>query len=105
MQDALSKLGFILQKEAQAEFEQQECTICLTDFEAGVKVTALPCDERHFFHTDCIKKWAENQRYCCPLCNKEFTYESLTEVKKVKTQKSKCPDKVNKEPIETQLHV
>ena len=50
-----------------------ECTICLEPWEYGTSVVALPCDSRHFFHTDCIVRWAEKRSYRCPLCNIEFT--------------------------------
>lgn len=34
--------------------DHTECTICLVDFESKDMVTALPCDVRHYFHTECI---------------------------------------------------
>mmetsp|Transcript_19902 Transcript_19902/g.26860 ORF Transcript_19902/g.26860 Transcript_19902/m.26860 type:complete len:86 (+) Transcript_19902:554-811(+) len=52
--------------------DHQECAICLSDFSVGEMVSPLPCDKRHYFHTDCIKEWA-SKRVHCPLCNKEFT--------------------------------
>ena len=44
-----------------------ECVICMEAFANGQKVTALPCDIRHYFHSRCILAWSENTRNC-PLC-------------------------------------
>ena len=49
----------------------KECIICMEVFIHGVKVTALPCDERHYFHSDCILSWSERHRNC-PLCKKPY---------------------------------
>ena len=38
-----------------AETAQDECTICLDEFEPDSMVTPLPCDVRHYFHTACIQ--------------------------------------------------
>ena len=58
--------------------EHIECSICLLDFEEFDKVTPLPCDSRHYFHTDCIKQWARMKLHC-PLCQKTFTHAQLEE--------------------------
>ena len=56
--------------------EHTECSICLLDFGEADKVTPLPCDNRHYFHTDCIKTWARTKSHC-PLCQKAFTRQQL----------------------------
>ena len=68
--------------------DQSECAICCIVFTTnpvdndgesdGVesRVTKLPCDPSHFFHTACIKQWAR-QKLFCPLCNKAFNFNSL----------------------------
>ena len=59
--------------------EHVECCICLQEFQEGEEVTPLPCDEeRHYFHTECLKQWARIKHFC-PLCNKTFTKEQLDE--------------------------
>ena len=58
--------------------EHTECSICLLDFGRSDHVTPLPCDHRHYFHTDCIKQWAR-QKLHCPLCNKPFTMAEINE--------------------------
>ena len=34
-----------------------ECAICLTKYQENDDVTVLPCNEKHYFHTVCIKDW------------------------------------------------
>ena len=58
--------------------EHTECVICLNDFTESDRVTPLPCDRRHYFHTECIKQWAKQKQYC-PLCNVNFTQQQLEE--------------------------
>ena len=58
--------------------EHIECSICLLDYEETDKVTPLPCDSRHYFHTACIKQWARMKLHC-PLCQKTFTHAQLEE--------------------------
>ena len=65
--------------------EHTECSICLADFEQGERVSPLPCDGRHYFHTECIKEWA-TQRMFCPLCNKPFTPQQLNALNRRFTQ-------------------
>ena len=55
-----------------------ECAICLDSLNPGDQVAPLPCDHRHYFHTDCIKDWAKRNQLC-PLCNVAFTPEKVIE--------------------------
>ena len=51
-----------------------KCIICLSDFEIGDQVSALPC--AHVFHTECIASWLK--KHCqCPVCKFEITLRSL----------------------------
>ncbi|XP_028785294.1 E3 ubiquitin protein ligase RIE1 [Neltuma alba] len=45
--------------------EDAECCICLTSYEDGVELNALPCN--HHFHSTCIVKWLK-MNATCPLC-------------------------------------
>ncbi|WOL06605.1 E3 ubiquitin-protein ligase [Canna indica] len=45
--------------------EDAECCICLTSYEDGVELHALPCN--HHFHSSCIVKWLR-MHATCPLC-------------------------------------
>jgi len=48
---------------------QDNCIICLNDFQEKEKVMKLGCD--HIFHVDCMKDWLENNKKC-PLCKKDI---------------------------------
>ena len=56
--------------------EHEECTICLETFNEDDKVTPLPCDTRHYFHSHCIESWFRRNNYC-PLCKETFTSAQL----------------------------
>lgn len=43
----------------------QECCICLSSYEDGAELHALPCS--HHFHCTCIVKWLK-MNATCPLC-------------------------------------
>ncbi|KAJ2897282.1 hypothetical protein IWW38_001776 [Coemansia aciculifera] len=46
---------------------EENCAVCLEDFNAGDVVRRLPC--RHFFHIACIDPWLSERAATCPLCN------------------------------------
>ncbi|XP_021746814.1 E3 ubiquitin protein ligase RIE1-like [Chenopodium quinoa] len=45
--------------------EDAECCICLSSYDDGVELNALPCN--HHFHSPCIVKWLK-MNATCPLC-------------------------------------
>ncbi|KAJ6321906.1 hypothetical protein OIU77_011903 [Salix suchowensis] len=45
--------------------EDAECCICLSPYEHGAELHALPCN--HLFHATCIVKWLK-MNATCPLC-------------------------------------
>ena len=49
------KLKEVPYKEEDKKF-MRECQICQEAFEVNEKVSLLPCDERHYFHTVCTFK-------------------------------------------------
>ena len=50
------------------------CVICLSDFEIGEKVSALPCC--HTFHTKCLDDWIIRSLKC-PVCKLGITLKSI----------------------------
>ena len=50
------------------------CVICLYEFQIGDRISALPC--LHIFHHDCIKNWLRNE-LSCPVCKLEITLSSI----------------------------
>ncbi len=54
-------------KDAQLDGGDRDCSICMTSFDMGDMLIALPCDERHHFHASCIREWLQRQN-SCPLC-------------------------------------
>ncbi|PKA47176.1 E3 ubiquitin protein ligase RIE1 [Apostasia shenzhenica] len=52
-------------EEHQIPHEYAECCICLTSYEHGTELYALPCN--HHFHSTCISKWLMINA-TCPLC-------------------------------------
>ena len=33
-------------------------------------VTQLSCDQRHYFHTECLENWIKSGQNQCPYCRK-----------------------------------
>lgn len=54
-------------------FEQDDstvsCVICMMDFSSSEEVCALPCSDKHIFHSSCVRKWLKVSKLC-PLCMK-----------------------------------
>ncbi|CAH9054827.1 unnamed protein product [Cuscuta epithymum] len=46
--------------------EQQECSVCLTEFAPEAEINRLPCG--HVFHKACLEKWLKYWNLTCPLC-------------------------------------
>jgi hypothetical protein len=53
-----------------ADSEQEPCSICLDEFEAGDEATKLPCG--HLYHPHCVGKWLEERDNRCPVCRYEL---------------------------------
>ena len=75
--------------------EHEDCVICFEKFEAKKsKVTVLPCDVRHYFHSDCIEKWTLKKTNC-PLCKAKFSVESIFKFNKQLTKHLKKKKSLN----------
>ncbi|XP_022870174.1 E3 ubiquitin-protein ligase RLIM-like [Olea europaea var. sylvestris] len=46
--------------------DNQQCYICLADYEEGDKIRVLPC--HHEYHMLCVDKWLKEIHGVCPLC-------------------------------------
>ena len=49
---------------------EEECSICLDEFEHGASLQLLPCG--HTFHRPCIREWLKGHNFC-PLCKYVLT--------------------------------
>lgn len=47
------------------------CLICHEEFKEGDTIRLLPCNEKHFFHMNCIDSWLF-RKASCPICNKNL---------------------------------
>lgn len=58
---------------------QDDCAICTVAFKQEDKVTPLPCDAKHYFHSECIAQWFEvgQQTTSCPICRTQFTKQQM----------------------------
>ncbi|XP_022871546.1 E3 ubiquitin-protein ligase RLIM-like [Olea europaea var. sylvestris] len=57
--------------------EDQQCYICLAEYEEGDKIRVLPC--YHEYHMSCVDKWLKEIHGVCPLCRGDV-HEGFTEV-------------------------
>lgn len=44
-----------------------DCPICKMEYEPNSEITILPCEGRHYYHTECINEWIEMSKKC-PIC-------------------------------------
>ncbi|UKJ90191.2 hypothetical protein MACJ_001122 [Theileria orientalis] len=48
------------------------CSICILKINDDDKVFLLPCDMRHLFHRDCLRKWFKRSSEC-PICRSNIS--------------------------------
>ncbi|XP_009778983.1 E3 ubiquitin-protein ligase SIRP1-like [Nicotiana sylvestris] len=51
---------------------EEECAICLLEFQVGEKTKEMPC--KHRYHSNCINKWLERHG-SCPVCRYKLPVE------------------------------
>ncbi|KAL2482745.1 E3 ubiquitin-protein ligase [Forsythia ovata] len=56
--------------------DNQQCYICLAEYEEGDKIRVLPC--LHEYHMACVDKWLKEIHGVCPLCRGDVR-EGFTE--------------------------
>ncbi|CAD8076062.1 unnamed protein product [Paramecium sonneborni] len=65
--DSLKESMFSLQEKAEGD---NECAICMNEYEEKDKIAVLPCSNKHQFHSSCIRMWLEVNTKC-PLCRSD----------------------------------
>ena len=68
------------------------CLICLSNYQIGEKVSALPCC--HTFHTKCLDKWLV-MHLRCPVCNFKLTVRNIVGTDYIKEQLEKVRKEIN----------
>lgn len=53
---------------------EEQCPICLLDFEDGEDLRVLPCEKEHVYHQTCIDPWLLDVSSSCPLCRKGMPF-------------------------------
>jgi len=56
---------------------ERECSVCLSQFEAGDRVRTLPC--KHEFHSSCIDRWLLSMNRTCPCCRLDISDHACKE--------------------------
>eukprot|EP00347_Sterkiella_histriomuscorum_P023527 403334302 len=47
---------------------EEECVICWNKYEEDAEIVKLTCNEKHYFHAQCIEDWIKGGKNTCPLC-------------------------------------
>ena len=55
---------------------ENECIICMCQYQENDLITRLNCNPRHFFHTSCIEQWIKGGNNKCPMCRKPILERS-----------------------------
>lgn len=55
---------------AEPDVRDDQCPICLLEFETGDDLRVLPCQGQHKFHQVCVDPWLLKVSTSCPLCRK-----------------------------------
>mmetsp|Transcript_21111 Transcript_21111/g.26952 ORF Transcript_21111/g.26952 Transcript_21111/m.26952 type:complete len:318 (+) Transcript_21111:312-1265(+) len=70
-EEILKRLSSLTYDSKQSNLYTSSCVICLCQYEDGDKLSTLPCNEKHVYHTTCVQYWLKKSR-CCPLCMKDI---------------------------------
>jgi hypothetical protein len=50
--------------------EEQTCIICWVAYNQTDEVIKLKCNDKHFYHAECIESWIKAPNNSCPMCRK-----------------------------------
>lgn len=64
---------------------EEECAICMESFVEKDKITQLACNEKHFFHHDCLQLWIQKKKASkqlprCVLCRAIIDTNKMTQM-------------------------
>mmetsp|Transcript_33338 Transcript_33338/g.6026 ORF Transcript_33338/g.6026 Transcript_33338/m.6026 type:complete len:127 (+) Transcript_33338:430-810(+) len=54
---------------------EPNCSICTVEYVADERIVLLRCDDRHFFHEECIGRWLRINANC-PICRSSLLSSS-----------------------------
>ncbi|XP_047339187.1 uncharacterized protein LOC124942685 [Impatiens glandulifera] len=63
---------------------EEQCHICLDEYEEGEKIRVLPC--RHEYHMVCVDKWLKEVHGVCPLCRSNVCEGSASSNTEIETR-------------------
>eukprot|EP01130_Rhizamoeba_saxonica_P013525 TRINITY_DN5781_c0_g1_i2.p1 TRINITY_DN5781_c0_g1~~TRINITY_DN5781_c0_g1_i2.p1 ORF type:complete len:440 (+),score=100.75 TRINITY_DN5781_c0_g1_i2:394-1713(+) len=66
--NSISKLKYQANNET---IKEEQCMVCLCEWEEGDILKRLNCGNGHCYHSDCIDTWLK-RRKTCPICNIEI---------------------------------
>lgn len=55
--------------------QEQECIICWCQYKESDEIVKLKCNEKHYFHTECIESWIKGGNNSCPMCREPINRE------------------------------
>ena len=76
------------------------CSICLERFVRGDRLWVLPCDDRHKFHSECIKEWLTKNE-SCPLCTRSVRGEVRDSELLLERESTSPPPPVSQNTLES----
>lgn len=74
-EDEFNKLNRITITEKNKENFNNNCNICLDEFNVEDNIILLDC--KHYFHVNCIEKWLMEQSTKCPVCRKSVKEDGM----------------------------
>ena len=48
--------------------EDSTCIICYVAYNSTDDVVKLKCNDKHYYHTECIESWIKSGKNSCPMC-------------------------------------
>lgn len=69
------RASIALDADGDETLRDDQCPICLLEFEDGDDLRVLPCEGQHRFHQACVDPWLLRISTSCPLCRKDFNPE------------------------------